>query len=420
MTNKARRVNIGPNPMSSEAPVSDLDELLNAFAEGSLLRPSGDGHSIVDLGRGLGVLAGVPDLQHTSGSRALADLVGVHDHLVLVIVDGLGKHLLKESSADSFLATHLATGLRTVFPSTTAVALTSVATGEWPNRHGVTGWWTHLTEIGEAATILRFARRSDARPLDGLGLLPAQALPVPSLLERIPRETLALFPHRLVDSVYSAYVAGGRERRGYSSLGDAINIIAERLAHANGPTYTYLYTNRIDSAAHQYGSGHPNVRAALHEADRQLEALFEKLDGRCRIVVTGDHGFVDVPRDRSHQIRASDPLMGLLRSPPSGDARVLYLHVRPGFEGRVAYSLRQRFGRRFLIIRTAQAEELELFGPGPLSEPARGRFGDLMVISRGADVIEYNPASGPSKARLMRAHHSGLTPDEMLVPLVIA
>jgi hypothetical protein len=224
----------------------------------------------------------------------------------------------------------------------------------------------------------------------------------------------------LVDSVYSAYVAGGRERRGYSSLGDAINIIAERLLHANGPTYTYLYTNRIDSAAHHYGAEHPNVRGALHETDRQLEGLAEKLDGRCRIVVTGDHGFVDVPRGQALQIRASDPLMGLLRSPPSGDARVLYLHVRPGFEGRLAYSLRQRFGRQFFIIRTAQAEELELFGPGPLAVPARERFGDLIAISRGADVIEYNPAGGLSKAMLMRAHHSGLTPDEMLVPLVIA
>ena len=406
--------------MSSEAPISDLDQLLSAFAEGSLLRPSGDGLSIVDLGRGLAVLAGVPDLQHTPGSRALADLVGVHDHLVLAIVDGLGKHLLKASPADSFVSTHLATDLRTVFPSTTAVALTSVATGEWPNRHGVTGWWTHLPEIGEAATILRFARRSDARSLADLGLMPAQALPVPSLLGRIPRETLALFPDRLVDSVYSAYIAGGRERRGYSSLGNAVNIIAERLAHANGLTYTYLYTDRIDSAAHRYGAEHPKVRGALHEVDRQLERLTKKLDGRCRIVITGDHGFVDVPRAPSLQIRASDALMGLLRSPPSGDARVLYFHVRPGFEGRVAYGLRQRFGQQFLIIRTAQAEELELFGPGPMSESARGRFGDLIAISRGADVIEYKPAGGLSRAMPVRAHHSGLTPDEMLVPLVIA
>jgi len=403
-----------------EKHLGDADRLLSEFAAGSMLRPSQDVLSIVDLGRALAMLAGVPDIRPTPGSRALGDLVGASDHLVFIMIDGLGTNLLSGVLEDSFLAAHRATDLRTVFPSTTAAVLTSVATGEWPNVHAATGWWTHLEEIGSTAAILPFSRRSDAKPLVGLGMTAEQVFPVSSLMNRIPRETLSLIPHHVVDSVYSTYMSGGRERRGHRSLVDAVNIVVERVRHASGPTYTYLYTDRVDSIAHHHGIEHPYVRDALSEVDRQVQRLAQELDGRGRIVLTGDHGFLDVPPNRRHQIRASDALLRLLRFPPSGDARVMYLHVRQGFEGRVRYLLQQRFGDQFLVLGTDQVEALELLGPGHILEPARSRVGDLIAISSGTDVISYNPSGGVGKMMSQRSHHSGLTPDEMLVPLVTA
>lgn len=406
--------------MPPEEHLNDADRLLAAFAAGSMLRPSQDALNIVDLGRTLAMLAGVSDTRPTPGSRALGDLVGASDHLVFIMVDGLGTSLLSRVLEDSFLAAHRVADLRTVFPSTTAAVLTSVATGEWPNVHAATGWWTHLEEIGSTAAILPFSRRSDAKSLVDLGVTPEQAFPISSLMSRIPRETLSLIPHRIVDSVYSTYASGGRERRGYRSLVDAVNIVIDRVRHAGGLTYTYLYTDRVDSTAHQHGIEHPYVRDALSEVDRQVQRLAQELDGRGRIVLTGDHGFLDVPPNRRHQIRASDTLLGLLRFPPSGDARVMYLHVRQGFEGRVRYLMRQRFGDQFLVLGTNQVEALELLGPGHISDIARSRVGDLTAISCGADVISYNPAGGVGKMMSQRSHHSGLTPDEMLVPLVTA
>ena len=406
--------------MSAEAPVGDVDRLLTAFAAGSLMRPSADVPNIVDLGRSLALLAGNPDVRPTPNSDMLAGLIGPSDHLVFVLVDGLGKRVLESLPDDSFLTTHLVADIRTVFPSTTAVALTSLATGEWPGKHGVTGWWTHLPEIGSTAAILRFIRRSDGRSLLDLDVTPETAFPIPTLMARTPREALAVFPENLAESVFSTYVSGGKERRGYGSLPEAIDFIAKRLRQARGPTYTYLYTHRIDSTAHLQGATHDLVREAVCELDREVERLARKLDGNGRIVLTADHGFLDVPARGRYQIRGSDSLMGLLRSPPSGDARVMYLHVRPGFEGRVRYRLGQRFGDRFMVIRTEEAEALELFGPGPMTPVARSRIGDLIVISSGGCVIDYHPAGGGGRVMSQRSHHSGLTPDEMVVPLVVA
>ncbi len=98
----------------------------------------------------------------------------------------------------------------------------------------------------------------------------------------------------------------------------------------------------------------------------------------------------------------------------------MYLHVRDGAHGRVRARFRERFGDRFLLITVDEAEALDLFGPGPILPLTRRRMGDLIAISAGTDVIEYRPGSGPARMAGDVSHHSGLTPSEMRVPLVIA
>ena len=44
--------------------------------------------------------------------------------------------LVERLAEDSFLRSHLVMELQAVFPSTTAAALTSLANGLWPSRHG--------------------------------------------------------------------------------------------------------------------------------------------------------------------------------------------------------------------------------------------------------------------------------------------
>lgn len=400
--------------------MSDVDGLLGAFASGSLLRPSAEVTNLVDLAGAVAILTGAKGDPAGRRATGLAEMIGPSAHLVFVLADGVGLSLMERLPPDSFLLTHLATEIMTVFPSTTAVALTTLATGDWPARHAVTGWWTHLTEMGSAAAILPFTRRSDGRPLVPLGVTPEHAFPLPALATGAGRDSLSLLPERIAGSVYSAYAAGGHETRGYRSLRQAVDAVIARVQGSDAPSYTYLYTDQVDKAAHRHGVGHVRVSAAIHRLDRELARLQNGLDGRGRIALSADHGFLDAPRDVRHRITASDPLLANLRFPPSGDTRVLFFHVRDGAEERVRELFQKRFGGRFFLVRADEFEALELFGPGPMSNETRSRIGDLVAISCGQDVISYQ--SGPEPAPLMtqESQHSGLTPQEMRVPLVIA
>src|SRR5215831_7235587 len=198
--------------------MSDLDKLLAKFARGELLRPDPSVSNVVDLARALAALAGARCAEPTPGAAELAELIGPADHLVFVLADGLGLNLLEALPENAFLRRHLARELRSVFPSTTATVLTTFATGEWPNRHGVTGQWTHLTEIQGTAALLPFAARSGGRSLAHLGIGVKQAFPATPLFGKMSRDVLALFPSRLVNSTSSTYFSGSQPRLGYETL----------------------------------------------------------------------------------------------------------------------------------------------------------------------------------------------------------
>ncbi len=401
--------------------MTDAERLLAAFDDGTLVRPSADVLNLVDVARALASVSGVPDVALAGGAREIASAIGEPRHLVFMLVDGLGANMLAAERGAAFLNAHTERRLQTVFPATTSAALTSLTTVEWPARHAVTGWWTHLPAIGAAATVLPYVRRSDDRPLAELGVTPEQAFPLPSVVARMARDTLCVQPERIVNSVYSRYWFAGRASRGYRTLGDAVDAVIEHTQSASGLTYSYLYVPHVDIAAHEYGADGPEARAALLDVDRHAERLATALAGEGRLVLTADHGHLAVQAASRHRITEHDGLRELLRCAPAGDPRVIHFHVRAGERERFRRDFDARFGRHFVLLTTDEVQQLELFGPGALSDETRRRLGDFVAISLGADILGYEGTDAGSGDMLAQAsHHSGLTPDEMHIPLVLA
>jgi hypothetical protein len=399
--------------------MNGVEALIEKFRRGELLHPLCDVPNLVDFSRALAALLGVNGINRTPGMEKVSTMLGSFEHVGFVMVDGLGVDLLEHLQRDSFLRAHLVSNLTTVFPSSTAPALTSVATGEWPAKHAITGWWTHLPEIGAASTILAFTNRSGSQSLRDYGITAAKAFPIPSLLSQIAWDVVAYLPQQIASSVYSVYFSGAAARRGYVSFYEAGTWSAERVTHAAAPTCTYVYVSELDSVAHSRGVWSDEVAAVMRRLDQGLEELARKLGTRARLIVTADHGFLDAPPEARHEILPYDPLLRMLEFTPSGDARVLYFHVARDAEHTFRRAFTERFGDRFLLLSVGEAQEQRLFGPEPLSSLAVARLGNLMAISLGADVVECRLEGGQGHLLTAASHHSGLTPQEMLVPLII-
>ncbi|MCH7625300.1 MAG: alkaline phosphatase family protein, partial [Chloroflexi bacterium] len=266
----------------------------------------------------------------------------------------------------------------------------------------------------------RFQRRSDEAELGGLGVSAGDAYPEPSLLGRTAWDGLYLLPQAIWDTPYSTYWAGDMRRAGYEKASVAVNDILDRVNKARDRTFTVLYISFVDSTAHELGTGHAKTQALAMDADSLVRDLAKGLPGEARLVMTADHGLLDCPESRVLRINPTDELIECLKHPPAGDRRVMHFDVRRDSVDRFTSLFLDAAGDSFALITVEEAEEIELFGPGPMSIETRARIGSHVALSLGEAAFYYPEGDRDGKAAALVSHHSGLSPDEMRIPLVIA
>lgn len=394
--------------------VSDVPDLLAAFESNSLMRPRFDVPNIVDFSKAVFNWAGLPGLDMSQTADRIGETFADAQQLVVVLVDGLGMNFMEKLGPSSFLRGNLRMELQTVFPSTTSSAVTSLATATWPNRHTIVGWDMYLDELDTVATILRFERRHDGEPLDELGVVEGQAYPVPSLFGGFAGVLFSVVPNGIANTPYSDYWCGHNAT--YASYGDVtegIDKVISLSRVAKAPSIIYLYVMDVDYAAHEYGTNSPRTVHALQRVDKSIERLAMHLPSNSRLILTADHGHLD---GRAHEILPTNPLVELLLHEPWGDAREMHFTVKPGSEDEFEAEFRAQYGEFAFLLTADEVEALELLGPGRIEDAARRRRGTHLAISRGADTFIYLAKPDPMK---FIGYHSGLTPDEMLVPLVV-
>jgi hypothetical protein len=256
------------------------------------------------------------------------------------------------------------------------------------------------------------------------------------MIESFPPETLQPFPSRLADAAVAGiptavvslaeHAGSGLTRaafRGARWIGLEHNSdVEERVAKvgaalAAAPSLVYTYDPRLDFAAHRAGVGSDAWRDALRRTDGLLRALHERLPAGTLLLVTGDHGAVDVP-DRHRLDLATRP--DLLRDVETvtGDARARHVHAHPGRAAAVERAWGAGLDPAHWAIRTRDgAIEAGWFG-GTVRDEVRPRIGDVVVAATG-DQILLDMGRYPWEAQF-QAFHGGLTPDEVEVPLLAA
>ena len=398
--------------------MSDVGRLLAAFDSGELVRPSPDRLNVVDVANALASIGGAADIPRSPGASAVTDLIGPADHIVVVMVDGLGLNVVDADHGADFLGAHVAAELTTVFPSSTPTVLTSYATALWPASHGVPSWHLYLEEIDDIATIIHYSRRGDDRDLGSLGITPEQAYPAPATASTMAWSTFGIVPEEIVDTPYSSYCRGHSPGYGYKGLEDAAGAVLGRLSESSGPSFTHLYIPHVDSASHQYGISHDLTKQAITAVDRLLAGIAAHLPQNAAIVASSDHGLLDQTA-AVDEVEPDDDLLNYLEREPWGTAPSVMLQVRDDRAAEFEARFRERFGEGFYLLTTDEVLELELLGPGPVSPVTMRRMGSHMALSAGSRVIYYNYPRTEEDVHQKVADHGGLTPDEMMVPLIV-
>ncbi|MSQ29101.1 MAG: hypothetical protein EXR68_01225 [Dehalococcoidia bacterium] len=399
----------------------DRDRLLQAFVAGSLLRPDPTYMNVVDVIRGVARTCGA-DIPLNDHSRAIAGHLREARHVILVLADGLGVGTVDRLARSTWLRRRMLRAIRAPFPTTTPVAITSLATGEYPAQHAILGWWTHLPVIDAPVTVFAHERATDSRSLGQLNVGTHVLFPAQPLFPQCTRDMALIMPVGIIDSVFTRWMSGAAPRIGYHKQGEMVAATVERVRRAEQPTFTYLYTPVPDTIAHEAGIDSRAAAEAIDTLDANLDELEESLAGirgGVRIIVVADHGHLTIDDSARLEVADGDSICSLLSAPPAGDLRTQYWHVKPDAHEAFESAFQTRFGAHFLLLRASTVEELGLLGPSPWSDETRARFGDYLSIARGSAALRYAGFSGRDGFLRMRSSHSGLTPTEIEVPLIV-
>ena len=346
------------------------------------------------------ITAVVPALLAGVEADVVSDAVAAARSVVLLVVDGLGWHQLRRhrSLMPSLAAANdAAPPMTTVAPSTTATAMTSLATGAAPGEHGVVGY-----RIATCLGLLNALRwRAGGRDVRA-ELPPDELQPVePFCGQPTAVVTRAEFRH---SGFSGAHLRGGTFRGWHNSPG---LIAAVRGAVDEGFPFVFAYLDTVDKTAHEFGFGE-RYRSALAETERLAVALRSDLPEETPLIVTADHGVVEVLEPPV----MVDPEVVALTEGWSGEARLLWLHACAGAESELAAAC-ERYAGIAEIAPVTQVLDEQWLGRH-VTGAARGRLGDVALVPRGLQAFAMPDEDKPNHALIGR--HGGLTAEEMLVP----
>jgi hypothetical protein len=315
--------------------------------------------------------------------------------------------------------------LTSVVPSTTSSALTTLWTGRSPAEHGILGYEIFLKEYGLVANMITHAPMAfdgSGGSLYAAGFQPEAALPVPRLgkyFKSAGVEAHAFLHYSIGRSGLSRMHYAGVEKHMFSGLADLwIGVRDLAQSSLENPRLIWVYYGAVDGVSHRHG---PSSERARAEFITFIQALTQNFIGdlppvarhQSLLFILTDHGQITTTKDPKFELCNHPDLVSSLHILPTGENRLLYLYPRPGRVKQVIEYFENTWPQSFSLIPSEKALKAGLFGPGTPAIEARDRLGDLIAVSQGDAYLWWASKENPLLGR-----HGGLSPEEMLVPLM--
>lgn len=380
--------------------------------------PEYDGGSIANLMTSF--VAGLGGGQTTCSPLGLlgADEVAGYRNVVLLVVDGLGHDYLRAHPEATWLNGHLRGRVTSVFPPTTATAITTFLTGEPPSCHGLTGWHMYFRELGSVLAVLPGRARYGGPGLIDAGVSAAQLFSHTPVYDRLAVDSFVVAPAHIANSDFNQAHTGRAESRPYRGLRPMLDIVAELARSSTARRFIYAYWSELDAIGHVEGVGSDTAVAHLQTIDNALADCATALARTdTLLVVTADHGQIDTCDADRICLDDHPDLSETLILPLCGESRAAYCYVRSGRASAFEHYVVDHLSHVAELHRSDDLIAQGWFGPGQPHPRLADRVGDYTLVMKRHHVIkDWLPHE--DRYTLIGAH-GGISPDEMYVPLAV-
>jgi hypothetical protein len=368
--------------------------------------------SLADILPSALAVLGVPGEPDPLGLRA--ELDGVR-RIAVLLLDGLGWHQLPAAAAVSPTIRDVIAGrlgharpLTSGFPSTTPTSLVTLGTGAAPGAHGIVGFTLNVPGTERVLNHLRWTDDPD----------PLLWQPLPTRFDRAAAagiSTTVVNRAEFAGSGLSVSAYRGATLRPASEVDELATGVLDALTTTEPPSLVYGYLPDVDKAGHEAGLDSELWRGAAGRADRLLTRLVAGLPADAALLVTADHGQVDIPPEYRIDLDLDDRLRTGV-AVVAGEPRVRYLHTIAGATEDVLAAWRGVLGTAAWVASREEAVAGGWFGP--VREEHLARVGDVVVVCHGRHAV-FASAHEPARVASLIAYHGSYTAAEMQIPLLV-
>jgi hypothetical protein len=366
-------------------------------------RPAYGTGSLADLMPSVSALLGVPGTTDVLGLGA--ELDGI-DRIAVLLVDGLGTYQLPVAAPYAPALTELpARTLTSGFPSTTPASLVTLSTGALPGAHGILGFTLRKPD-GGILNHIKWGNDPD----------PASWQPVPTRFESAVAAGVNVTQVTRPEFESTGLTVAANRGATFMGAADPLALSSGMLAALSRPGLVYGYHPDLDHHGHASGVDSAAWREAAADVGSLVSRLVDGLPAGAALLVTADHGQLNVPASGRFDI-AADPALAAGIVAVAGEPRVRYLYVADGALDDVLAAWRGVLGSAAWVLTREEAIAAGWYGGVPAEH--LGRIGDVVVICLGRTVVL---AGGwePASVGEMVAYHGSVTAAEMTIPLLIA
>ena len=351
---------------------------------------------------------------------ALGSITGQENRLGLpkaksacvVLVDGLGSANLRNRSGHAnFLAGRLAKdgSILCGFPSTTVASLASFSTGLRAGQHGMIGYQVFDRQTGTNVNLLTgISSATEARVWQSHETISEKAA---------QKSVLCYFvgPAEYQDSGFTNATMREAIYVPAKTIEERV-VSAQKILSGKESALVYLYVPELDQRAHAFGVKSGEWVEKLEDLDLAIRQLTKALPANVGVLLTADHGIVDVATER-HIYLDQLPLDGLVSV--GGDPRVLFLYFEQP-EGsspapEIIDSLKAFVGKRAIVATKSQMIDSGWYGQ--VRAEAANRMPDIFLIAHGETALYHRDFAKPKSLKMI-GQHGAFSDDELFVPFL--
>ena len=327
-----------------------------------------------------------------------------YKHIAIMLLDGMGSYIINNNlDEDSFIKQNKICDINAVYPPTTACAVPALCSGVEPLKTGWVGWSNYFSEVDKYVVMFRNLEYYSNEPVSIN--IEKDILPYKKFYEDFDTYKFELGPSFTPSNCQSflemcdRYIEETKDKKS---------------------SFCYMYWTEPDTVMHINGAYSIEAKNELKMMDETLKKMHERLSDDTLIIITADHGHIDV---KPIYLANFKDLLSLLERMPSNEGRCAFFKVKQNKKKRFEKLFISYFGDYFTLI-----TKDDFIEEGYLGENVRDKnykldsfIGDYVAIAKKNYYFNFDPivSTECEDEMIFKSHHAGITENEMLIPLIV-